>query len=253
MPSILRAAWRVVVQRSIADWLVVAAAWLVILLAVTLLAAGVMYADAVASSGLHRLLADSPVDEANVELSLSVPGSEIDEVDAVVRDEARRALRATGGRVLRVARSGSFALPGQEPDEVRDLTVLTNVEEITAHGDLVEGAWPATGAEPVEAAISAPAAQLLDLAVGDELALTVRAGADLTVDVRVAGIFRVEERTDPYWFAEPLALDGLVEGESFDTYGPFVVSLDDLRQRLGERRIDLTWRLLPDFERLDID
>lgn len=54
-------AWRLVLKRAAHDRLVVAAAFLTILLAVTLLASGPVYAEAVALSGLRRTLEDAPV------------------------------------------------------------------------------------------------------------------------------------------------------------------------------------------------
>ena len=60
MPQGLMAPLRVVVQRSFADWLIVAATWLVILCATTLVAIGVLYGDAVALTGLRQVLADQP-------------------------------------------------------------------------------------------------------------------------------------------------------------------------------------------------
>lgn len=46
----LLAPLRVVPQRSLADWLIVAATWLVIVCATTLLAIGVLYGDGVRAS-----------------------------------------------------------------------------------------------------------------------------------------------------------------------------------------------------------
>src|SRR5437879_5915251 len=69
--SLLQGAWHVVVRRTRADWLVLAAAALVVFLAVTLLAAGVIYGDAVALSGLHRALRDAPVGQANLQVSVA--------------------------------------------------------------------------------------------------------------------------------------------------------------------------------------
>ena len=51
----LVAPFRMVLQRSLADWLIVAATWLVVLCAATLVAIGVLYGDAVALTGLRRI------------------------------------------------------------------------------------------------------------------------------------------------------------------------------------------------------
>ena len=62
--SSLGALLRVSLRRSRADWPIVLAAGVMCTLAATLLAAGVMYGDAVSLASLHRTLADAPVDRA---------------------------------------------------------------------------------------------------------------------------------------------------------------------------------------------
>jgi hypothetical protein len=58
--SSLGALLRVSLRRSRADWPIVLAAGVMCTIAATLLAAGVMYGDAVAVASLHRTLADAP-------------------------------------------------------------------------------------------------------------------------------------------------------------------------------------------------
>jgi hypothetical protein len=53
-------------HRTRADWPIVAAAWLIVLLAATLLAAGPIYSSAVSLAGLHRVLDDADAAEANI-------------------------------------------------------------------------------------------------------------------------------------------------------------------------------------------
>src|SRR5215216_5506129 len=60
MGALFFAAWRLVLKRSASDLLIIAAAFVTVLLAAMLLAAGPIYANAVALSGLERTLADAP-------------------------------------------------------------------------------------------------------------------------------------------------------------------------------------------------
>src|SRR5688572_33374795 len=64
--SSLVAMVQVSLRRSRAAWPIVASAGLICLLAASLLAAGPMYAGAVALAGLQRVMTDAPVSEANV-------------------------------------------------------------------------------------------------------------------------------------------------------------------------------------------
>ena len=64
MTAVVAAAWRVILRRAQANWPILGAAMLTILLATTLLSAGPIYAGAVTLSGLRRTLHDSPIDQA---------------------------------------------------------------------------------------------------------------------------------------------------------------------------------------------
>ncbi|MDP9371092.1 MAG: hypothetical protein M3Q65_01265, partial [Chloroflexota bacterium] len=66
MIALLAASWGVVLRRARADWPVVSAAALTILLATTLLAAGPIYTEAVTLGGLRATLRAAPAAEVNV-------------------------------------------------------------------------------------------------------------------------------------------------------------------------------------------
>ncbi len=68
---------RFVLQRSIADLLIVLATWLVIACATTLLAIGVLYGDAVALSGLRQTLAAEPNTATSIDVMMRVEPDEL--------------------------------------------------------------------------------------------------------------------------------------------------------------------------------
>src|SRR5687768_17998748 len=74
------AALRVVLQRSFADWLIVAATWLVIVCATTLVAVGILYGDAVALTGLQQVIRESPPTATTVAVELRAAPDELGEV-----------------------------------------------------------------------------------------------------------------------------------------------------------------------------
>ena len=105
-----------VVQRSLADWPVVLAAWLLLVCATTLLATGVVYGDAVASGGLHRV---DPRRAARHRGRWTSPCHRsrpaIDGLDDAIRPELVAAMAATGGEVARVVRVRSRSPTRRRP------------------------------------------------------------------------------------------------------------------------------------------
>jgi len=252
MGSIMSAAWRVVIKRTRADWLILAAAMLIILLATTLLSAGPIYASAVSVSGLHRTLNDSPTTEANVQLSARVRSSEFRAFDEDVANAADQVFGVTGGPILRVARSDSYALPDQPGDEVRNLTVFGFYENLEQHASLVSGAWPGPTTDRAQVVVSEATANALGLATGSELSVQSRRDGDFVVDVRIVGTYRQTDLTDPFWWDEPLDTSGVDEGESFTTYGPFVMNADSFFSDVNPLAAEVSWRVLPVFENLTV-
>ncbi len=194
---------RVVLQRSVADWLIVLATWLVIVCATTLLAIGVLYGDAVALSGLRQTLAAAPAAATSIDVQMRVEPGELAAVDEAVVRESRRILGWTDGELARTIRSGSYDLDGAVADASEtDVAVFAAADRLVEHATIVEGAWPASGAEPLEAAVSTGAAEELGLGVGDELSLSSRAGEDRVVEVTIVGIWQPNDPTERYWLGD---------------------------------------------------
>jgi hypothetical protein len=249
------AGWRVGLRRMRADWLIVAAAWLIAVLAATLLAAGPIYASAVSLAGLHRVLTEAPPEEANVQASVRVEVGRAAEVSQAVVDELARAAGSVGGDVVRLGRSDTFELPGQAADAVRDLAVLGFMTELDEHVTLTSGDWPSAAiaaTDPIQVVVGRQVSEPLGLSVGDELQLQSRADDELAIRVRVVGIFQVTSADDPVWFNESQMLDGLTESNEYRTFGPLLTTPQDLVGRAAGARVQLQWRLLPDFDRLTI-
>ncbi len=242
---------RVVLQRSLADWLLVAATWVVILSATTLLAVGVLYGDAVALSGLRQRLADEPQAATTVEVGMRVDPAELDVVDDVVDSQARRILAWAEGQLVRGIRSGSLDLvSGVGGLSDTDLGVAAALDRLEDHATLVSGAWPNPERQPLEATVSVAAAERLGLRVGDVVSVRSRSGSRSEIDVLVSGIWQPTDPADRYWEAGSLELTGIEEGASFTLHGPLMVTTEDLIGSLTAGKLDVTWRALPDFDRL---
>ncbi len=249
------ASLRLVLARIRADWVVTAAATLVILVATTLLSSGLIYADAVTLQGLRRSLADAPVRQANLQVSTRMTPAQAAAADAAVRGATTATLPVPAG-VVRISESDSFALPQQPDDGVHNLAVFGDYQGIDAHASLVEGTWPqartiSTG--PLEVAIPGRLAEDLGVAVGDTLTMPSRLNASLSVTVRVTGIYRIDDPADPYWWAEPMALDGATESTNYTTYGPLMLADGDFGAVITADSAETDWRIFPHLSGVDLD
>ena len=228
-------------------------------MAAALMAAGPMYAEAVSISGLHRVLADAPAADANIGVSLRTEPESWPAVDEVVSRDLQRALGAPGGTIQRYGRSDTFEFPGPATGPLLDLIEVGFAEGLEDHALLVEGHWPAavTPADgPIPVAIADGAAARLGLAVGDELTLPSRVHAGFSAPVRIEGIFRVADTTDPFWWADAQVTEGLETSDRFATHGPFFTAAETFLARATPTGAEVGWRAFLRAESLtlaDID
>lgn len=241
-------------RRTRADWPIVFAALLTMLLSTTLLAAGPIYSAGVSVAGLRQLLSETSVEAGNVRVSAGVPPAEVETADQAVTAELERVFGTLSAELARFGTGGSFALPGQG-SEVRDLAVPGFAEGLEQHATLVAGEWPANGtaaeaAPPgasVPVAISDAIADALALTVGDQLDLVSRLKPDLVLPVTVGAVFRIDDPGDPFWWSDLHTLEGVTESDQYRTFGPFLMSRANLMERAVTGNVWLSWRLLPDY------
>src|SRR5205823_374736 len=128
---------------------IVAAAWLITLLAAVLLAAGLIYPSAASEAGLRRALADSPAGQTDVVVSLYRPSTDAAGVDAPVQAELQNVLSPQGGAVVRDWRgSATLSLAGLPNSQAGDQAVVGYLDGLDSHATLVDGSWPAERTDP---------------------------------------------------------------------------------------------------------
>ena len=249
----LVAALRTVARRMLADWLILVAAFTTIALATSLLAAGPIYADAVTISALERSLTDAPVDESNVTVNISVFPDDYATADSVVREALDEAFEPIGSETFAQVEAEAFGFADDPQDaDIVDLASFQFFESIDEHASLVDGRWPAeSGAN--ETAVLNAAATSLGLSVGQEITVVNRRDPNIVVTVEVVGIYEPDDTSDPFWFADELALSGVEQSGSFVTNGPFVVSEQLMLNSFTRSRIDGSWRALPAFENIEVE
>ena len=236
--------WSTVLRRSRADWPVVLASWVLLASALSLLAAGTLYTDAVTLAGLHRELAAAPPADRSVVVRTRLLPDRIAAADGVITPELERVLAPTGGDIVRVLRSSPYADAGADSATVTDLTLFASYDGIKEHAELVDGTWAEPGRTPIEATLSEPAAALLGVGAGDRLSLVSRLDGGRQVDVLVTGIWRADP-ADQWWLGDTLSLTGTETGGRFTTRGPLVVNADDLRTGVLAEALDAQWRAIP--------
>ena len=244
---------RAVVKRALADRLMLATAGFVVVLATTLLAAGPIYADAVSLGGLQRTLELTPVDEANVEVAVSVNPADVLIIEDTSDAELARTFSPFDHDAKKLLISDSFQLPGEPGAEI-GLAVFRHIEGIEEHAEIVAGRWPQqTTDEMAETAVSEWIADELDLVAGDELVLTNRRDPDTEQATRITGIYRPVDIDHPFWFNDPLSQGGATQSPSFTTYGPFVVTRQTLLEDIPIVNARLLWRVFIDNDAIASD
>ena len=143
--------WRVSLRRTLADWPIVAAVWLITLLAAVLLAAGAIYPAAAAEAGLRRALTDASVGDANIQLTLYSPSGDAETMDAAVQGALGDILAPLGGSLVRDWRSSAtLGLPSLPAATEADQALVGALDDLESHATLVAGSWPAEQGSPSE-------------------------------------------------------------------------------------------------------
>jgi hypothetical protein len=243
--------WRAVLLRIRADWPVVAAAWLLLACATTLVATTALYGDAVALGGLRQALLAAPPTDRTINLRMLAAPADLPAIDRAATSELQRAVATSGGEVSLVEHADPYGWADQDPASATDLAVLGSYANIERHARLVAGGWPKAGASPVEAALATPAADALHIAIGDHVALVSRRDSTRRLTLIISGTWR-PIADDPYWTGD-LDVAGADASSHFVNRGPFVVAQTDLLGVATTGRIDVEWRTLPDLASIPLD
>ncbi|QEU94318.1 FtsX-like permease family protein [Streptomyces kanamyceticus] len=210
--------------------LLLAAALLAVLLTTAVLATLTAFSGAIGDAALRQSLRTRSAPQAALVVRTQVPPGKDDAAREEVEEGARRTFDGLPVRLRSLARSGTYALPEKERagrGGQPDLTRFAALDR--SRIKLVKGAWPTgttgtTGSGgTVEVALPETAAAKLKLGPGAApLTLTDRLTGP-KVTVRVTGVYRPTDATDPYWQLDELGGRGVRKGV-FMTYGPLLVA-----------------------------
>ena len=137
----LASAIRVSLARTRADWPIVAAAWLITLLAAILFSAGLIYPSAAAESGLRRALADTPAVATTIDALVYAKSAQVAAIDQGAKGQLQQVIAPLGGSVVRDWRvNATLAVQGIPGSQTGDQAVLGYVDGVADHATLVSGA-----------------------------------------------------------------------------------------------------------------
>ncbi|MFJ3706987.1 FtsX-like permease family protein [Streptomyces sp. NBC_01267] len=205
--------------------LLLAAALLAVLLTTSVLATLTVFSGSIGDAGLRHSLLTRDATRATLVVRAQVPPGQEQSAATAVRKHAERTFDGLPVTVRTLDGSGPYALPRsvQEPAARSgdpDLTLFAAIDRSRVR--LSSGAWPrATGSGPVEVALPEVAAKQLGLRTGARLTLDDRLHTTKKVAVRVTGVYRPADRTDPYWQLDGLGGRGM-RTVDFTTYGPLL-------------------------------
>ncbi|MFH9888339.1 FtsX-like permease family protein [Streptomyces luteogriseus] len=219
--------------RARAHRLLLTAALLAVLLTASVLAALTAFSSSVGDAALRSTLSGRAAASAALLVEADVPRERRDAAQRAVVRGAREAFGGLPATVRRLERSGPYALPRSlrkadartgEPD-LTHLAALDRSRIRLVSGTL-PGPAPADRDGAVPVALPEAAAGRLGLRPGARVELTDRlAGEPLAV--RVTGVYRAADGTDPYWQADELGGQGM-RTVIFTTYGPLLADASAL-------------------------
>jgi hypothetical protein len=253
MSSMLKTAWRVVVRRAGSDWAILAAVFTTTVLAVALMAAGPIYADATTSASLRRTLVDAPIEDSSLVIETRAGAATFDVADEQVTSAIEESFSSIGVDLFRRGTSDSYGIQGLDQSSETDLAVFRTYSGLESRAELLEGRWPATGSNPIEIAVPAVVGEQLAIEASSRFEVASRAGSSDTFQVQVTGIYEVMDATDPYWLNDPLDLDGAIESTSFTTHGPFVVTVETYFSTVARGSAKIRWSAFPHHDQIEVE
>ncbi|MFJ8589982.1 FtsX-like permease family protein [Streptomyces sp. NPDC093598] len=237
--------------------LLLTAALLAVLLTTSVLATLAAFSGSVGDAALRGTLSGRAAASASLVVEADVPRQRRDAAHRAVVRGARDAFAGLPVTVRRLERSGPYALPGSLRNaDARagqpDLTYLAALDRSRIR--LVSGVLPgparAGDGTAVPVALPGAAADRLKLRPGARLTLTDRLGG-APLEVRVSGVYRAADGSDPYWQADTLGGQG-VRTVAFTTYGPLLADASVLAS--GRASGDNTgWVATADYRTLTTD
>ena len=254
--SRFQAGWtiKITLRRLLHQWRSLLTMIVGVLIATIIGASIPLYTAAVGQVGLQQTLASSDRADTHLALRTGVAGLTADAA-ATLDDELRplvtQYLGAWTDRV--VGWQETLPLPPERDGEIVEATRfrLGAYEDWEQHVTLESGSLPAAGPGAgfdVEAAASLEFAQAAGLNVGDTLTLRDGRDSSTPIQVRISGLVKAADDTDPYWPAAGPPLHAADPVGQWDLQGTLIINPDAfyplVTNYLPDTTSNLGWRVL---------
>ncbi|MBI4198144.1 MAG: ABC transporter permease [Chloroflexi bacterium] len=207
LASLVRFSSQVAWRRTLADWRLQMAAAFGVVLAATLLAAGVIYSHALEETALHYSMDKATQEDVNLTVRVfhALERPVFRSTERFIQSRVQEPLRPfLKGTVFLVQTSTMYfsGLPqGEGTEAERPRGALQAITDLHQRARLVEGRFPASVAGEVEFVTDAQGVALLGLSLGQTFQVFSAIGGDptQTVQVRLVGVIAPLEPEDQYW------------------------------------------------------
>ena len=218
MVSLVRFAYVMAMGRAVSGWRLEGVLLASILVAVSLMASGVIFSDLLSNSALRETLARSELDNVNFTVRTFSSRDDPADVDGRIRAFQDRdhfveqnvtaqfqPFLKDQSRYLETATFFFQGRPHLETDrDIRPRGQIFHLTEMPNHIRVLEGQFPtATGAhgQPVNVAVDKLGATLLGLEVGESMEVFPAATFDDSppFELRIAAVYEVLDPSDDYW------------------------------------------------------
>lgn len=214
------------------------------LVAATLLITASVLSPAVAEQTFRGTVAAVPPADYDLRASTAFNSDTWVEVDDSVRNVVQQHDDVAGELTAAIWTTASRGRGAQSEDG--DRIAFGAVDQVDSHAELADGRWPDPDATPIEAIVHADALGRLGLEVGDSVSIDLFAGATDAVDIIVVGAFLPTAAEHVLWRGMGHGVQ-LEEGDSTSVFGPVLIPVDDLVQRIRPGSTTAAWTVQLDL------
>lgn len=214
------------------------ASMLTALVAATLLVTASVLSPAVAEQTFRGTVAAVPPADYDLRASTAFNTDTWAEVDDNVREVIQQHPEIAGELTAAIWTTASRSRDAENEDG--DRIAFGAVDQLDSHAELLDGRSPAPDATPIEASVHADALARLGLEVGDSLSIDLFAGATDTAEVIVVGAFLPTAREHVLWRGMGHGVQQ-EEGDSTSVFGPVLIPVDDLVERIRPGSTTAAW------------
>ena len=204
--ALIRFAFLIVIRRIGSDWRIQATAGFGVLLAVALMASGVIYSKALAETALANTLASVSDEDLDITYrtfhKLELPAFEAS--NTYVDESIRKRIQPFMVNDVLLIQTSTLFLSGlpqfDVPNASRPRSSVQSISKLQEHVRIIQGRFPRANSDRLEVVIDSYGASALSISAGDQFS-AFRPESIVTdiVPIEVVGVFEPLDGTKHYW------------------------------------------------------